>query len=334
MDLRITLKFIKGQEDDAPAVTLEPSNTLFPLEDPLFYANNIRETVLPICVPKDHACMVEFTRNTPIARVICETGDLTFEIEGKRLLVNLPAFDQSMDKVASLYTIIPFDGVELRVEQADEARRAGKYDSGQFPMAAHIASIQMEFALLEAIQLLGLDKSAGQSPCGPIWLMGFDTNAPFGHIDFPPHMHMHMAKPSFSAPVGHFFFDEQCLLTHNKVGFRGIGKKGFVLHKEEPFWHTTPDGTKLYEITITQDGGLRIREPGGECAVIKPIGSGFDQGAICECMGRQIHIKARPNATMGRLVVERNGVQTIYMSDPDTGRFLKSYQPDLNAMSG
>lgn len=324
MDFRVTLKFIKGHETDQPAVTLIPTNEVFPLEDPLFFADNIRETIIPICVTKNTARRVEFIRHAPISRVICEKGDLTFETDGDGLFLNLPAFDKSEDEVASLYTIIPFDGVLLRVEQADEARRNGKYTTGSFPMAAHIAAIQMEFALLEAIQVLGLDQSVGKGPCGPILLMGFDTNAPFGHIDFPPHMHMHMAKPAFSAPVGHFYFDENCLLTHNKVGFRGIGKPGFVLNKEEPFWHTSPDGTKLYEIAITQEGGLRLQNPKGDFALIKPVSTGFDQGAICDCMGRQIHIKARPNPTLGQLVVERNGVETLYHSDPDTGSFISA----------
>lgn len=334
MDLRITLKFIKGHKSDERAVSFEPSNDVFELEDPLFFANNIRETVIPICVPKNKACRIEFKQHIPVARVLSETGDLRFEIDGDRLFLNLPASQRSLDQVASLYTIIPFDGVLLRVEQADEARRAAKYASGRFPMAEHIAAINMEFALLEAIQLLGLDETVGKGPCGPILLMGFDTNAPFGHIDFPPHMHMHMAKPAFSAPVGHFYFDDQCLLTHNKVGFRSVSKKGFILNKEEPFWHTSPDGTSLYEITITQEGGLRIREPKGAFATISPVSSGFDLGAICVYESNKVTINAKPNAALGRLVVERNGVHAIYKSDPDTGAYLETLKPDIDVMSG
>lgn len=329
MDLRVTLKFIKEAEAAEPALHLPATEMAFEIHHPDFSTNNRKETILCLCVPQGRAVPLRFDAPSAIRRVIFEASDLPFSQENGVLSLTLPPLECNHDQAACLHTLIPYEGVELRIEHADPARRAGKYTDGSFPFRQHIAALNLEFALLEAIKALKLDQTAGLGPCGPILLMGFDTNNPAGHTDWPPHMHMHMAAPRFDAPVGHYYFDDNCLIVRNKLCGRKNNSWSSQLGPDEPCYHKTPKGDLLYTLTITPEGGFRLVNQKGQMAVLSSLRStngsaksGFDRGALLTIDGEQTSISTELAFDAGKVAVRINDAETVYRFDPDTGGFL------------
>ncbi|MEP3295887.1 MAG: hypothetical protein ABJO27_05305, partial [Pseudoruegeria sp.] len=152
-------------------------------------------------------------------------------------------------------------------------------------------------------------------------------NNPCGHTDWPPHVHLHMARPAVGAPIGHYYFDEELRFSHNDLYLRGCDVPTGRFSRNKPCPHFAPDNTLLFDMMITSDGGLRLTCVNGEVASIAPLGRGFDTGAILEIGTEQFEIKVAPDSPVGVVRVEIDGVQFVYTFDPDTGKFLSLNTP-------
>ncbi len=323
MDLRITLKFLKTTPSNECAVRLQPcTNNTFEITDKDYTVNNESETILCIITPRETAQTLSFDVLSPVRRVVLNGVDLPFEINDKTLTLPLPALTKNEDRAADMHMIMPFTGIEFRIEVAGLKRRAGNYATGDFPFNARTAAVVAQFALLDAVQSLGLDKEIGLGPCGPLYIMGFDTNNPCGHTDWPPHVHLHMARPAYGAPIGHYYFDSNLRFSHNLLYLRKVETDIQRFEHEQRCSHYAPDGSLLFDMSITQTGGLRLRSSNNETALIEPAGEGFDTGAIVTTNNISKHIHARISYDTGTVQAHRGDTAYIYHFDKDTGIFL------------
>jgi hypothetical protein len=146
--------------------------------------------------------------------------DLQFQQDPKRLSFTLPS--QIADRVnpGEFQSHLYWPGVELRLEHADPARRAGDYSTGEFPTVQRQAASNLEFGLLEAIRRLGLDHDVDDQNLGRLFLMGFDTNYPHGHHDSPPHFHLALWLSDYRAYgslIPHFYLTSEGLIKNSVV---------------------------------------------------------------------------------------------------------------------
>lgn len=322
MDLRITLKFLKSEPSLTPAVRLRPDINAFEMVEHDYATNNTSETILCLVVSKEVVHNLNFDLLSPVRRVVMDNTDLPFDITDDTLTLCLPAQTTNNDRAADMHMIISFKGVDLRLEVCRPNQRAGKYESGTFPFAARSAAMTVEFALLEAIKILGLDTDIGLGPCGPILLMGFDTNNPCGHTDWPPHVHLHMALPAYGAPVGHYYFNDDLLFSHNLLYYRKTKTSIERFDPGDSCIHRDHCGTVLFELTITEKGGLRLSSSNGKNATIEPISKGFDTGATVTYEDTVSYINLKISDEMGEVAVCSNYTLTTYSFDTDTGAYL------------
>lgn len=322
MHHRVTLKFLKSTPSAGPAVRLRPSRDVVQDYSPDYTADNVQETILCVRVAQGKTLDVQFDVLSPVRRVILQGDDLAFTCEGDTLTLQLPAIVTAMDRTADMHMIVPFDGVDFRLEVPSPNQKSGKYDDIAYPTKARYAATIVEFALLEAVQQLGLDKTIGQGPCGPIYVMGFDTNNPCGHTDWPPHVHLHMARPSVGAPIGHYYFDSDLRFSHNDLYLRGCDVLDGRFEREQPCPHFAPDGSLLFDLMVTEDGGLILTCAIGKSVRITPNGQGFDKGATVVIGAQKVRINVDSDTPLGVVSVDIGGVHSTYEYDLDTGKFL------------
>lgn len=324
MSVRVTIKFLKRDLRCGRAVRLRDQNDIFEYQDPDYTVDNAQETIICALVPKSIEQTLMFDLLAPVRRVVLDGVDLAFSEVGNTLHVTLPPLETNRDRTADMHMIVPIPGVDVRVEVPTPAQSAGEYTQAAYPTRARRAATTLTFACLEAVKALGLNKTIGMGPCGPIYLMGFDTNSPCGHTDWPPHVHMHMAKPTIGAPIGHYYFNEALRLSYNDLYLRGSTIPVARFGPEDPCAHFAPDGSVLFDLRLTEAGGLILLDASGNSATISAIGPGFDTGALVEVAGRSIRIEVTSPPLPGEIAVAVGDRRMRYFYDVDTGKFLSS----------
>lgn len=332
-DVTLVLKFVKQTDQAAPAVRFDPGScpacTID--ETPLFAANNARETVVALRVPRARSLELAFdAAGDNVRRVILEGGDAAFRREGGRLVVALPPLVRDAVTAAEFSTHVVEPGMVLRFEHADPARRAGDYATGPLPSVERAAANTLEFAQREVVRELDLGGYVERNHLGRIQIMGFDINAPHGHTDSPPHMHMHLRWPkNTGTQIGHFYIGPNGLLTHVIVGVKGIAGNQKRYERGQPFTSIGPDGAGVYTHTLTQEGWLTLGHTGEAPCLIRPMGDGgFDNGALVRCPGHAEHrILVRDDLDVGRLFVRTDATVETFRYDRDTGRLLSPTEP-------
>ena len=296
------------------------------VKDAIYTAQNPREIDFAVRIPKSIAVSVSVSADPGVVRrVLLEGSDLDFKRQPGSVSFLLPAQTTDRPNSAEFQTHIVYRGLDVRFEHADPVRRAGKYADGPFPELQRAAAANLEFAQREAVFMLGLDTYVADEQIGTILLMGFDTNDPHGHTDYPPHMHMHMRWPQIGGTqIGHYYIDPKGLLIENKVGVRG-----WTGHHIEPFQrgetYTTFDlhARPVYAHTITPEGWLNLSRPGGSTCTIRPVTAtaGFEQGAVTTCPGfSAVRLDVTDDLKVGQLKIYRNGnLSEVYPYDTDTG---------------
>ncbi|MEP3299342.1 MAG: hypothetical protein ABJO27_23170, partial [Pseudoruegeria sp.] len=161
MDHRITLKFIKSTPQPGPAVCLRASSDVIEDKNPDYAVDNSQETILCLRVPHDKTLNVHFDVLSPVRRVVVQEDDIAFICVDNILSLKTPATKRAMDRTADMHMIVPFDGVDFRLEVPNQHQKAGKYANISYPAKARYAATIVEFAMLEAVQRLGLDKTIG-----------------------------------------------------------------------------------------------------------------------------------------------------------------------------
>lgn len=321
--VRIVLKFVKrspGQGVRFDRATCEP------VDDINWNADNGRETVVALDVPRMRHLELGFDgAASNVRRVVIEGGDIPFRREGDRLVVAVPPVSVDAITAAEVATHIVEPGMVLRFEHADPVRRAGAYATGPFPTVQRAAANVLEFAQREVVRELGLGVEVEKRGLGRIQIMGFDTNAPHDHTDFPPHMHMHLRWPrNTGTQIGHYYIGADGLLAYNLVGVKGLDMPQRRFDRGTAFTTIGPDGAAVYTHTITREGWLDLGRAGQPPCAIRPAGAnGFASGATIACPQRPVRrIGVTDDLARGVLTVDTDRIRETFRYDPDTGQLL------------
>ncbi|CAM3368455.1 hypothetical protein BZK31_21520 [Pseudomonas floridensis] len=327
------IKFVKRA--DGPGVRFDPASCVSCslVTAPNWNADNPRETVIALNVPRSRTLELGFDGAvTNTARVILESGDIPFRLDDGRLYVALPPLAVDAITACEVSTHIVEPGMVLRFEHADPVRRAGLYQQDPFPSIERAAVDVLAFAQREAVRDLGLGRYVEKHGLGRIQIMGFDTNAPHGHEDAPPHMHMHLRWPANTGTqIAHYYVGTDGLLLHNIVGVKGHDAPERRFERGESFTTIGPDGRPVYTHRITPQGSLQISRPDGALCLIEPTGAGgpgFAGGARVTCStGSKRLVNVADDLQRGRLTVSIDRVQEVFSYDPDTGALRSPIQP-------
>ncbi|MET3437323.1 hypothetical protein [Sphingomonas sp. 1185] len=325
--MQIVLKFVKHGSPDSPVARFqaESCTACVPVTTPSFNADNPRETVVALRVPRRRSLELAFDgpRQT-VRRVILSGGDVPFRSGPHGVVVQLPPVAADAITAAEVATHIVEPGMVLRFEHADPARRAGAYATGPFPDRQRRAANMLEFAQREVVRRLGLGEEVERDGLGRIQIMGFDTNAPHGHADAPPHVHMHLRWPGDTGTqIGHYYIGPDGLLIENIVGVKGLDAPQRRFGRGETFTTIASDGRALYSHRITTQGWLEIARPGGAACLIKPDGgAGFDAGVRVLCGDEPATRIAVTDDLRGVLTVLTGPLTEVFRYDPDTGASL------------
>lgn len=324
--VRVVLKFVK--RGAGTGVEFDPAScaACAPITDANWNADNDRETVIALSIPRRRTLELGFGHGAAnIRRVILEGGDVPFRREGDRLLVALPPVAVDAITAAEVATHIIEPGMVLRFEHADPARRAGDYAQGPFPDVQRAAANTLEFAQREVVRELGLGEWVERDHLGRIQIMGFDTNAPHDHRDAPPHMHMHLRWPdNIGTQIGHYYIGPDGLLSQNIVGVKGLDAPQRRFGRGQPFTTIAPDGRAVYTHRITPKGWLELGRAGAVPCLIRPLGKGgFAAGAGVACSGAtERRITVSDDLAAGVLTVDTGAVREVFRYDRDTGALL------------
>ncbi len=185
------------------------------MSDPAYHGENPREIFFHVSVPAGPAVIRNIrvdVGGAAILTVIVEKNRLPFSTAGGAFAFDLPVVPRPRSSTVEVQTSLEWPGVVLRLEHAFPERRAGKYAT-DFPALQRAAALNLEFGLREAIRDLKLDREVESRGLGKIHLMGFDTNNPLGHEDYPPHIHLILRWPHFAgSQAPHYYITERGLL--------------------------------------------------------------------------------------------------------------------------
>ncbi|SDX48436.1 hypothetical protein SAMN05444064_111114 [Pseudomonas syringae] len=327
------IKFVKRA--GGPVIRFDPAScpACVPVADAYWNADNVRETVIALKVPRSRSLELAFSGAVEnVTRVILESGDIPFRLEDDRLIVALAPLTADAITAAEVSTHIVEPGMVLRLEHADPLRYAGLYAQQPDPAVQRAAANVLEFAQREVVRELELGVHVQRRGLGNIQIMGFDTNAPHGHLDAPPHVHMHLRWPANTGTqIAHYYIGTDGLLTHNIVGVKGSDTPERRFERGASFTTVGPDGLAVYTHRITPEGFLQISRPDGAMCVIKPVRaeeSGFASGASITCTtGTKRTINVHDDLHKGRLSVRIDDVVEVFSYDPDTGVLRSPMQP-------
>lgn len=331
-NVRYTLNFYKAADADTSAtVQFVPASCPACRDNahPDFARDNIRETTVDLQVPTKQAMTLQFTAPAGLVRRVTDPqqNDLHWQQDGSTITVHVLAQTRNGVGAGQLQTEINEPSLAVRIEHADEARRAGPYAEGPFPWRQRAAAVNLQFAQRAMVKRSGLHLRLEAQGGGQIRILGFDTNYPHGHSDDPPHMHMYLRWPTVTgSQVGHYYLDEDGLLVDNWLTMIGMPKIFHMrLGKGEP--HPTHDanGRHAYTHTITQEGWLRLKLEGSAECLLRPLqpGKGFDTGVQVECPGQATYsVTAHDDYPNGVLTATTDGVTEVWRYDVDTGKVL------------
>ncbi len=305
------------------------------VSDPAYHGENPREIFFHAQVPSDRAVIRNIRVDVggdAISAVIVEKNRIPFSAAGGVVTFDLPVAWRARSSTVEVQTSLEWPGMVLRIEHAFPDRRAGKYATGEFPAVQRAAAVNLEFGLREAIRDLKLDGEVVSRGLGKIHLMGFDTNNPLGHEDYPPHIHLILRWPHFAgSQAPHYYINgEGRLLPDGAVTIDGLPHIA-VTHFSKGEWLPAIDylGEALYETLITDDGGFTLRRHGAASCTLRPseAGSrGFAAGAIVDCgAGAVYRVQASDDTERGEIRVSVNSRPVeVYRYDVDTAVLLSA----------
>jgi hypothetical protein len=311
------------------------------MHGPFYEGQNAREVFFYLKVPVAKAQIANvkvIIGDLKVRAVIVEKASLQFHRNGNEINFDLPVMPRERSSTLEVQTNLNWPGVTVRVEHAFQDRRGGKYETGTWPVIERQAALNLEFGLREAIRALRLDQEICKRSLGRIHLMGFDTNFPLGHEDFPPHIHMILRWPHFAgSQAPHFYLSNKGLLEGDvQVTIDGLPQIAKTF-----FSHGTPVpavdylGETVYETVDNADGTLTLQRPGVGTCTLRPLkmgDQGFASGSKITCStGQSSSVIATDDTEEGILRVSVDAKPSeIYRYDPDTAVLLSS-TPRLRA---
>ena len=308
------------------------------IKEPPFSGENPREMYFHVRVPAGEPLVRHVRVDTgavPVRAVIVEKSRIPFTVADGEVVFDLPVLPRPRSSTVEVQTSLEWPGIVLRIEHAFPDRRAGKYATGEFPVVQRAAALNLEFGLREAIRNLKLDHEVVDRGLGKIHLMGFDTNNPLGHEDYPPHIHMILRWPHFAgSQAPHYYINNQGrLLPDVMVTIDGLP----YVHSTQigkGVWAPSIDylGETLYDTLITDDGGFTIRRPNGASCTLEPLepgNRGFASGAAVHCgPGSDYQVRASDDIEHGEVRVSIDARPTeTYRYDLDTAVLLSAAPP-------
>ena len=338
----VGVKLIKSDpRPNAPAFSVQlPSECAecSLVSDPAYHGENPREIFFHVSVPSDRALIRNIrvdVGGAAIRAVIVEKNRIPFAASGGVVAFDLPVAPRARSSTVEVQTSLEWPGMVVRIEHAFLDRRAGKYATGEFPAVQRASALNLEFGLREALRDLKLDREVDSRGLGKIHLMGFDSNNPLGHEDYPPHIHLILRWPHVAgSQAPHFYIgDRGLLLPDVSVTIDGL-----------PYIHATQIGAKtwvpaidylgetLFETLVTDNGGITLRRPGAASCSLKPPATGdrgFADGASVTCSSGAVYrVQAADDTERGELHVSVNSRPEVYRYDVDTATLL-SAEPSL-----
>ena len=309
------------------------------MHGPFYEGQNARESFfylkVPISLPVLKGLQVD-VGDLRIRQVVVEKSYLPFRRSGNIITFDMPIQPRQRSSTLELQTSLDWPGLTVRVEHAFEDRRAGAYAQGEWPALQRQAALNLEFGLREAIRSLGLDQDVCKNGLGRIHLMGFDTNDPLGHEDYPPHIHIILRWPHFAgSQAPHLYISPTGrIVSEIKVTIDGlpeINPTNFPLGKPVPAVDYL--GDILFDTIVTPEGSLILQKPNvGACTLqpVEPDARGFASGVRVACpSGEPATVSARDDIHTGVLSVFINSkTPETYRYDPDTATLISS-QPAL-----
>jgi hypothetical protein len=166
--------------------------------------------------------------------------------------------------------------------------------------------------------------------------MGFDTNNPLGHEDYPPHIHLILRWPNFAgSQAPHYYISgEGRLLPDVSVTIDGMPHIA-ASHFGKGVWLPAIDylGEAIYETLIADNGEFTLRRPDAASCTLRPSEAGyrgFANGASVTCSSGAVYlVRADDNTEGGELRVFVNSRPAeVYRYDVDTATLL-SAEPAL-----
>jgi hypothetical protein len=324
-----------------PSAQSEPFRVDFPsgygdcavLDGPQYQGENAREIFFHVRVPVSKRSIPGVRVNVggeAIRAVIVEKNRIPFSTAGAAIMFDMPVVPRARSSTVEVQTSLTWPGIVLRIEHAFPDRRAGKYATGEFPTVQRASALNLEFGFREAIRDLKLDGEVETRGLGKIHLMGFDTNNPLGHEDYPPHIHVILRWPHFAgSQAPHYYIGASGLLLPDvSVTIDGMPH----IHPTQigkGTWLPAIDylGETLFETLVTDDGGIALRRPGAASCALKPLGAGdrgFAGGALITCSSGEIYrVQAADDTGRGEVRVSVNSQPAeVYRYDVDTAALL------------
>ena len=309
------------------------------VDDPAYRGENAREIYFHVRVPADRKIIKNIRvdlEGRAIDAVIVEKNRIPFARDGGVVTFDLPVAARARSSTVEVQTSLEWPGIVLRIEHAFPERRAGKYATGEFPAVQRAAALNLEFGLREAIRELNLDREVASRGLGKIHLMGFDTNNPLGHEDYPPHIHLILRWPNFAASQApHYYINsEGRLLPDVAVTIDGMPHIA-VSHFGKGAWLPAIDylGETLYETLIGDNGEFTLRRPGAGACTLRggeAGDGGFANGVAVTCSSGAVYrVRATDNTERGEVrVTVDSQPEEIYRYDVETAALL-SAEPAL-----
>jgi hypothetical protein len=310
------------------------------LSDTIYQGQNSREIFFHLQVPVTRPLISDIAvdlSGTEVREVIVEKSRIHFVKTESGISFDLPVAPRARSSTVELQTSLEWPGIVVRIEHAFPERRAGKYASGTWPALERQAALNLEFGLREALRDLQLGRDVGDRGLGKIHLMGFDTNNPLGHEDYPPHIHLILRWPHFAgSQAPHFYITDKGLLSPDVIvtidGMPHIA----ATHVPANAWLPAVDylGAIAFETKVTASGGLILRRTESESCELNPWNAGpegFASGTRVACSsGKEYRVRAVDDVSRGELRVEVAGKPPeLYRYDVDTAVLL-SAEPPLN----
>jgi hypothetical protein len=303
------------------------------LDGPQFQGENGREIFFHVRVPVSKHSIPGVRVSVggeAIRAVIVEKNRIPFSTSGGAITFDMPVAPRARSSTVEVQTSLTWPGIVLRIEHAFLDRRAGKYATGEFPAVERAAALNLEFGFREAIRDLKLDGEVEARGLDKIHLMGFDTNNPLGHEDYPPHIHVILRWPHFAgSQAPHYYIGARGLLLPDvSVTIDGMPHiQATQIGKGT--WLPAIDylGETLFETLVTDDGGITLRRPGAASCALKPLGAGgrgFAGGALVTCSsGVAYRVQAADDTERGEVRVSVNSRPgEVYRYDVDTAALL------------
>jgi hypothetical protein len=331
----VTIKLVKtaNAPADLPRTIHFPANCsdCKTIDDPAYERQNAREIILAMRIPR--ATFVDLqvdTESKAFERVLLETTDLSFERTSSGIHFTVPSQIADRPNSGEFQTHLYWQGVELRFEHGDPARRAGAYATGEFPAVQREAANNLEFGLLEAIRELGLDHYVDDQNLGRLFLMGFDTNYPHGHLDSPPHFHLALWLGNYRGTgslIPHLYLTPEGLISHSLVGpYAGAGDLSNLDYKaNQKFTAVDMLGRPVFSLILTPEGGLNFaRNDGLQCS-LRPLEQGFQSGIEVSCppFPKKI-IKVEDDLKAGEIKESVDGkISSVFHYDSANGALLQ-----------